>query len=225
MWKLLNSCRVEGQLCLTKSSFLASRIGNTHIILAARLLLLKDEIWREPQTCRCSAERIPFVFCSVNMSVAWPLFLRVSRWGFKPARFNEGRWRHNLRHMFSMENTLHSVRSLMASNFFLNIFFFFLTTITSSNHYMPNVISCGRWAVIISRCMNDLKFGFKDFEKGAQHKNTILKTHSWRPQRISNMKEHKGNALYEHKKTSVLTPSSNMWIWLCLWKINISNLM
>lgn len=62
-------------------------------------------------------------------------FLRATHWGVSPACFNKGCWRINPRHMFSMENTLHSVRSLRACNFFLKIFF-------SSHPSLQLIITC-----------------------------------------------------------------------------------
>lgn len=146
-------------------------------------------------------------------------FLRVSRRGFNQralTRAADG----TIWHMFSMENTLRSVRSLMACNFFLNIFFF-LTTITSSNHYMPNVISCGLWTVIMYRCMNYLKFGFKDHEKGAEQNYTILKTHYWRPLlKLISQVQQKSEGTLKNAFKNTKRHSSNMWIWLWSWLSN-----
>lgn len=121
-----------------------------------------------------------------------------------------------------MENTLRSVRSLMACNFFLNIFFF-LTTITSSNHYMPNVISCDLWTVIMYRCMNYLKFVFKDHEKGAEQNYTILKTHYWRPLlKLISQVQQKSEGTSKNAFKNTKRHSSNMWIWLWSWLSNES---
>ncbi len=107
-------------------------------------------------------------------------FLRVSHWGFNQHALTS-----------AADGTIWDtcpqwkIRSAPWEAWWLVTFslisFFFLTTITSSSHCMPNVISCGLWTVIMSRCMNYLKFRFKDHENGAEQNYTILKTHYWRP--------------------------------------------